>query len=130
MQHVLALTKSNKELENIQIENNNNNILNIDISDSDNTSDSEIDIPQLKCVNVINNIGQNESLLMKTGFREPNEIRIIFKKRPLGIQIKPHNIHGFGAKISKINNNNVLLQGVKPNMIITGLNNKDLLGCT
>eukprot|EP01084_Bolivina_argentea_P026043 48400_1 len=58
MQHVLALTKSNKELENIQIENN--NILNINISDSDNTSDSEIDIPQLKCVNVINNIGQKK----------------------------------------------------------------------
>ncbi len=47
----------------------------------------------------------------------------------LMVAMKPHDIHGFGAKISKINNN-VLLQGVKPNMIITGSNNKDLLGCT
>ena len=58
-----------------------------------------------------------------------DETRVIFKARPLGIQIKPVNIHGFGAKISKVNDS-VQHLGIRQNMIITGLNNKDLLGCT
>ena len=67
---------------------------------------------KMKCVNVLRTKQTSNSILMKTGFREKDEIRIIFKKRPLGIQIKPLNIHGFGAKISKITNNNVFQQGI------------------
>ena len=52
------------------------------------------------------------SILMKTGFREPDEIRIIFRERPLRIQIAPLNVHGFGAKISKIENQNAYAQGI------------------
>eukprot|EP01083_Nonionella_stella_P001916 5522_1 len=87
--------------------------------------------PRMKCVNVISRAKlRSNAIVMATGLREPDEVRIIFKHRPLGIQIKAVNIHGFGAKISKISNDAVHAQGVEENMIITGLNNKDLLGCT
>jgi len=85
----------------------------------------------IECVNVTrSNFGFGHAVLLKTGFREPNETRVILKHRPLGIRIKPVNVHGFGAMVSKITNQDVYALGVRENMIITGLNNKDLLGCT
>ena len=60
----------------------------------------------------VSNISQNESsILMKTGFREPDEVRIVFRERPLRIRISPLNVHGFGAKISNIDNANGYQQG-------------------
>merc|ERR1712228_959971 len=84
----------------------------------------------MKYLNVMRTASTSKAIILKTGLRQLDEIRIIFKERPLGIQVKPLNIHGFGAKISKITNPCVYAQGVREEMIITGLNNKDLLGCT
>merc|ERR1719361_731535 len=81
----------------------------------------------MKYLNVARTKSSSQSIILKTGLRQLDEIRIIFKERPLGIQVMPLNIHGFGAKISKITNPLLYDQGVREQMIITGLNNKDLL---